>query len=458
MADLPIVPDHFRLVVRDERSKKQMNVVKRQLDRDDVELVVNACDAGREGELIFAYLYEKAGSTQAGPAAVAELDDEGGDQERVRGAAPGGELAPLEQAARSRSEADWIVGMNATRAATIRLRSLVRRRGVAGPRADADAGDPGPARGGDPRLQARALLGGRRGVRPDRRAGRADYEGRYHAGANPRVKSGEEAAAIVAACAGQTGQITKLEKSEQKQRPPLLYDLTSLQRDANTRYGFTARRTLSAAQRLYEEHKALTYPRTNSRYLTSDMISDIKPIARLVGDPARVRRGVALRPGPRRAAAGPRGQRREGHRPPRDHPDARRAPSGRQDVRRRPQDLRHGGAPLPGRLPPRGRVREHAGRDDRARARVPHPRQADPRARLARRLRRAGRRRPARRRRRGPRAAAAEARARRGRGGRARSAPRRRRRSRRGATATARCSPRWRPPASWSTTRSCARR
>jgi len=110
------------------------------------------------------------------------------------------------------------------------------------------------------------------------------YEGRFHAGANPRVRSADEAAAIVAACQGQTGQITKLETSEQKQRPPLLYDLTSLQSDASSRYGFTARRTLAAAQRLYEDHKALTYPRTNSRYLTSDMISDIKPIARLVGE------------------------------------------------------------------------------------------------------------------------------------------------------------------------------
>ena len=82
---------------------------------------------------------------------------------------------------------------------------------------------------------------------------------------------------------GQTGEITKLEKSERKERPPLLYDLTSLQRDANSRFGFTARRTLAAAQRLYEEHKALTYPRTNSRYLTGDMIAEIKPIASVVG-------------------------------------------------------------------------------------------------------------------------------------------------------------------------------
>ena len=84
MADLPIVPDRFKLVVRDERSKKQMNVVKRLLGRDDVDTVVNACDAGREGELIFAYLYEKSGSQQARPAAVAELDDDRGDQGGVR--------------------------------------------------------------------------------------------------------------------------------------------------------------------------------------------------------------------------------------------------------------------------------------------------------------------------------------------------------------------------------------
>ncbi|HTX10718.1 MAG TPA: DNA topoisomerase, partial [Solirubrobacteraceae bacterium] len=112
------------------------------------------------------------------------------------------------------------------------------------------------------------------------------YSGRYYAGANPRCKTLQEAQAVVDACRDQTGVITKLEKSERKERPPLLYDLTSLQRDANSRYGFSARRTLSAAQRLYEEHKALTYPRTNSRYITGDMIPEIKPIAELVGTQA----------------------------------------------------------------------------------------------------------------------------------------------------------------------------
>src|SRR5438874_12890844 len=123
MADLPIVPERFKLVVRDERSKKQMNVVKRLLARDDVDAVVNACDAGREGELIFAYLYEKAGSKK--PVKRLWLSSMTNDamREAFANLRDGEELATLEQAARSRSEADWLVGMNATRAATIRLSS-----------------------------------------------------------------------------------------------------------------------------------------------------------------------------------------------------------------------------------------------------------------------------------------------------------------------------------------------
>jgi len=283
MADLPIVPDRFKLVVRDERSKKQMNVVKRLLDRDDVDDVVNACDAGREGELIFAYLYEKAGSRKP----VMRLWLNSMTKDAIKAAfgdlRPGAELAPLEQAARSRSEADWIVGMNATRAATIRLRSsfdgAVSLGRVQTPtlailaRREQEIRDFKP----EPYWLVDAVLD------PVEDPPRRTYEGRYHAGANPRIASAEAAAAIVEACRGQAGEITKLEKSERKERPELLYDLTSLQRHANRRYGFTARRTLAAAQRLYEEHKALTYPRTNSRYLTGDMIPEIKPIARLVG-------------------------------------------------------------------------------------------------------------------------------------------------------------------------------
>ena len=283
MADLPIVPERFKLVVRDERSKKQMNVVKRQLGRDDVELVVNACDAGREGELIFAYLYESSGSRKPVQRLWLNSMTTKAIEDAFEALRPAAELATLEAAARSRSEADWIVGMNATRAATIRLRSSFD----------------GAVSLGRVQTPTLAILAQReneiRAFKPEPywvvdaqfdtvAAPVRAYEGRYHAGPNPRIKSAAEAETIVSECERQEGEITKLEKSERKERPPLLYDLTSLQRDANSRYGFSARRTLAAAQRLYEEHKALTYPRTSSRYITRDMIGEIKPIAKLVGD------------------------------------------------------------------------------------------------------------------------------------------------------------------------------
>ncbi len=280
MADLPIVPPKFKLVVRDERSRRQMNVVKRALGRDDVDVVVNACDAGREGELIFAYLYEKAGSKLPVQRLWLSSMTKAAIEDAFAHLRPGEELRSLEDAARSRSEADWIVGMNATRAATIRLRSSFD----------------GAVSLGRVQTPTLAILARReeeiRAFRPEpywivdasfAASGERLYEGRFHAGTEPRVASAAEAEAIVAACRGVDGVISKLERTTRRERAPLLYDLTSLQRDANSRFGFSARRTLAAAQRLYEEHKALTYPRTSSRYLPGDMIPEIKPIASIVG-------------------------------------------------------------------------------------------------------------------------------------------------------------------------------
>ena len=280
MADLPIVPSKFKLVVRDERAQKQMTVVRRLLRDDDVDLVVNACDAGREGELIFAYLYEKSGSTKPVRRLWLSSMTESAMRDALANLQPAEDHALLEQAARSRSEADWIVGMNATRAATIRLRSSFD----------------GAVSLGRVQTPTLAILTRReeeiRAFVPEKYwlvdaafatgDGRA-YEGRYHLGAKPRLGSPVDADAIVAAVRDAAGEITKLEKTKRSERAPLLYDLTSLQREANTRYGFSARRTLGAAQRCYEEHKALTYPRTSSRYLTSDMVAEIKPTASLVG-------------------------------------------------------------------------------------------------------------------------------------------------------------------------------
>ena len=306
MADLPIVPDRFKLEVRDERSRKQMSVVTKQLGREDVDEVVNACDAGREGELIFAYLYEKAKGKKPVKRLWLNSMTTAAMKSALAALRPAQEFERLEEAARSRSEADWIVGMNATRAATIRLRSsfdgavslgrvqtptlaIVARR-----EEEIKAFTPEPYWLVDATFVATGAVPGEGSANGER-----VYVGHFQAPAGspgatkgPRIGTEEEALAIVAACEGRPGTITKLEKKEQREKAPMLYDLTTLQREANNRYGFSAKRTLAAAQRLYEEHKALTYPRTNSRYLPSDVVEEIKPIAELVGHHSEYRKGA----------------------------------------------------------------------------------------------------------------------------------------------------------------------
>jgi DNA topoisomerase-3 len=276
-ADLPIVPDEFKLVPNDDRAKKQLNAIHRLMARDDVEEMVNACDAGREGELIFAYVYETAKKKKP----VKRLWLSSMTKKAIADAfgqlRDGQEMQPLEDAARSRSEADWVVGMNATRAASIRLRAAFD----------------GAVSLGRVQTPTLALVARReeeiRAFVPEpywlvearfAAAGERNYSGRYLGG--KRIAE-DEAAKIVSEARDQPGVITKLEKKEETEKSQILYDLTSLQRHANTLLGFSARRTLSAAQKLYEEHKALTYPRTSSRFLTGDMADQIKPIARLVG-------------------------------------------------------------------------------------------------------------------------------------------------------------------------------
>jgi DNA topoisomerase III len=276
-ADLPIVPERFELVPNDEKSKKQLTAVHRLMRDDDIELIVNACDAGREGELIFAYLFQTAEVEKPVKRLWLNSMTRKAIEDAFQRLRDGEEMHLLEDAARSRSEADWLVGMNATRAASIRLRSafdgavslgrvqtptlaLVARREV-----EIRAFQP------EPYWLVEALFAA---------SGERLYRGRYLGG--KRIAE-DEAAEIVRACEGKTGEITKLEKKEERERPQLLYDLTSLQRNANTLFGFSARRTLGAAQKLYEEHKAITYPRTSSRFLTSELIEEIRPTASFVG-------------------------------------------------------------------------------------------------------------------------------------------------------------------------------
>jgi DNA topoisomerase III len=305
MADLPIIPDGFVLKPRDAKSKKQLNVILKLMKREDVDRIVNACDAGREGELIFAYIYESAFFPKQLPAAdgdkpkrakkvpdpkpverlwISSMTKQAIREgfERLR---PGDQLADLEAAARSRSEADWLVGMNATRAATIRGRAWVG----------------GVVSLGRVQTPTLAMI-----VKREREIQAFVPEPYWlvHATFDPRYQGlwfeGDEtrifgdpnrAGEIVAKVDGKDGVVEKVERKEQSERSPLLYDLTSLQRDANRRFGFSARRTLQAAQSLYEAKKAITYPRTSSRFLSGDLVPQLKPTA------------ATLRPVPEYAAA-----------------------------------------------------------------------------------------------------------------------------------------------------------
>jgi DNA topoisomerase III len=297
MADLPIVPpDGFKLVPRDAKSKKQLKLVELLLKRDDIDRVVNACDAGREGELIFAYLYESVFGTpptsEAAPKPVERLWINSMTKQAIRDGfeqlRPGQQLEPLESAARARSEADWLVGMNATRAATIRGRAWVG----------------GVVSLGRVQTPTLAIIVGREReiqafVPEPYWLVHASFDPRYEGlwfdpvkaddkdtptGQETWLKEAERAEEIVTKVSGKTGTVESVERKEQSERAPLLYDLTSLQRDANRRFGFSARRTLSAAQSLYEGKKAITYPRTNSRWLSGDLVPQLKPTAATLTD------------------------------------------------------------------------------------------------------------------------------------------------------------------------------
>jgi len=273
MADLPIVPEEFKLAPRDAKAKKQLKAIHKLMKRDDVDRIINACDAGREGELIFAYIYETAGIDKPVERLWVSSMTKQAIREGFEKLRPGEELQPLEQAARSRSEADWLIGMNATRAATIRGRAWVG----------------GVVSLGRVQTPTLAMMVKRereiQAFTPEPyRLVRANfdprYEGMWFEGDETRIFGDlSRAEQIVDKVTGKDGTVEKMEQKEQSERPPLLYDLTSLQRDANRRFGFSARRTLQAAQSLYEDKKAITYPRTSSRYLSGDMVPFLKPTA-----------------------------------------------------------------------------------------------------------------------------------------------------------------------------------
>jgi DNA topoisomerase-3 len=285
--DLPIVPDDFAYQPRDDRAAKQLASLHKLMSRSDVSEIVNACDAGREGELIFKLILQTAPEkARAKPVTRAWFSSM--TQSAIRDAFDAlrddAQMQPLESAARARSEADWLVGINATRAATTKAGSVRKVLSLGRVQTPTLA------------LIARRDLEIQAFVPEDywqidglfATGAGAEYHGLWHKGGKDRLDTAQEAEAISAAVAGRTGVVESLEVKPQTELPPLLYDLTSLQREANQRFGFSANRTLGAAQALYDQHKLLTYPRTNSRYLSGDMVSGLKPRARQVGaaDPA----------------------------------------------------------------------------------------------------------------------------------------------------------------------------
>jgi DNA topoisomerase III len=270
LESLPILPERFKVRIN-QKTRDQFSVVKKLLRDPSVIEVVNACDAGREGELIFAYLYGLSGCKK--PVLrlwISSLTTEA-IREGFASLRDGSAMRPLEDAARSRSESDWIVGMNATRAYSVRF------------------GRPGDVlsvgRVQTPTL--RLLVDREREIenfKPEKfwtvharfaREG-VTYDGVWFKKKQNRLKERKAAEEIAAKVEGGTGTVRKAEKKTASEKPPLLYDLTELQRNANVRYGFTAERTLRAAQALYEERKLITYPRTSSRYLSKDMVGGLK--------------------------------------------------------------------------------------------------------------------------------------------------------------------------------------
>lgn len=270
LESLPILPEKFKVKVN-SRTREQFAVVKSFLRDPSVTEVVNACDAGREGELIFAYLYGLSGCKKPVRRLwISSLTPEA-IREGFASLRDGRAMKPLEDAARSRSEADWVVGMNATRAYSVRF------------------GRPGNVLSvGRVQTPTLKLLVEREreieNFKPEKfytvharfKREEPTYDGVWFKNKQNRLPEKEAAEALAEKVRNGTGTVRKVQKKQQTEKPPLLYDLTELQRNANAKFGFTAERTLRAAQTLYEEKKLITYPRTSSRYLSQDMVKTLK--------------------------------------------------------------------------------------------------------------------------------------------------------------------------------------
>jgi|688.fasta_scaffold16134_6 DNA topoisomerase-3 len=279
---LPLLPEEFKLKVI-ERTAPRFEVLKKLLKRKDVTGVINACDAGREGELIFRYVMEAAECKKKVQRLWLQSMTPGSIRDGFTKLRKEEEMEPLLAAAKSRSESDWLVGINTTRALT----ALNSKGGGFFLTTAGRVQTPTLSILVERELQIRAFVPkGYWEVHATFGAKAGEYEGKWfdetladqkvaERGVEQRPErlwTQERAEEIVVECRGKTGEVHD-EKKPARQLSPLLYDLTSLQREGNSRFGLSARRTLQIAQALYEKHKAITYPRTDSRYLPEDYLA-----------------------------------------------------------------------------------------------------------------------------------------------------------------------------------------
>mgnify|MGYP002542765028 FL=1 len=257
--DLPILPEAWKLKVSKDK-KKQFDVLKGLMNRSDVEYLVNGCDAGREGELIFQRVYDLAGCRKPVKRLWISSMEDAAIQKGFQTMKSEEEYKNLCMAAVCRAQADWLIGMNGTRAYTTRY----FKRLVVG------------------RVQTPTLaILAERQERIEHFQKEAFYKVALTDGKLTVVSeniANEEAADLLAAlCNGSTAVVTQMKKERKKSFPPKLYDLTSLQREANRYFGYTAKRTLDMLQELYEE-KLITYPRTDSQFVTEDMKDSVEEL------------------------------------------------------------------------------------------------------------------------------------------------------------------------------------
>ena len=299
---LPILPRHWPLLVDEER-REQFAVVQKILTSPKVERVVCATDAGREGELIFRRLYEAAGASKPVDRLWISSLTPQAIRQGFADLRPSREFDDLAAAARARSQADWLVGMNFTRAYTLDRAD------------DSERGEVLSV--GRVQTPTLAMLVEReiaiRDFKPEDylevqaefdAAGAGRYRGTYFRFEKGKRQTrlpadGAAAKAVLERASHGKADVMSLQKSSKSQPPPLLYDLTELQRHANRIYGFSANRTLELAQILYEKHKAITYPRTDSRYLSADVARELPPVAKRVAagyDAALLAEGTGERP------------------------------------------------------------------------------------------------------------------------------------------------------------------